>query len=505
VNALANLGQEMAVTVPSLYGGTYTPQQTNALYPCSGTTTDYGYGVERIFYFITELGTTFIPDATTMNTIINDNLSAGLILIDRIFDRVVTGNITDSLSGTYLDAEVFVSGIDDTGTDVEPYISDSDFGRYYRILLPGTYDLTFSAFGYLAKTIQDVQVVTGSQTELDVELVLAPTTNVHINLKNEDGDPIPNADIIVLDTPLSPVTTNVYGYAQIPDVPYGSYEVEITATAYGTFTYLMEVTALNNSFTFVMVEPFFVDDFELGLGNWTTTGDWGLSTKCYSGIFSLADSPDGEYSNYELSYATLNDEIDLVDAISAHVEFITRYEIESGYDFAYFQISTNGTSWTTLDDYTGMQTSWEVQSFDLLDYLGETVFLRFKFDSDSWVTEDGIYIDDFKIYRYENNFSNDDPAIQNTFALYQNYPNPFSGSTQFAFSLPANTVHAEISIYNLLGQLVARIELTPEDILSRNILWDATDPSGNDVPSGVYFYKLSTDEKETIRKMVMIK
>jgi len=50
VNALANIGQEMAVTVPSQYGGHYTPQQTNALYPCSGTTTDYGYGVERIFY-----------------------------------------------------------------------------------------------------------------------------------------------------------------------------------------------------------------------------------------------------------------------------------------------------------------------------------------------------------------------------------------------------------------------------------------------------------------------
>jgi len=504
-NALANLGQEMAVTVPSLYGGHYTPQQTNALYPCSGTTTDYGYGVERIFYFITELGTTFIPNATTMNNIINDNLSAALILIDRIFDRIITGNITDSLAGTYLDAEVFVSGIDDTGTEVEPYMSGPDFGRYYRILLPGTYDLTFSAFGYQSKTIDNVLVVTGSQTELDVELVPAPTTNVHINLENEDGNPIPGAGIIVLNTPLDPVTTNSMGYAQIPDVPYGSYEVELTATAYGTFTYLMEVNPLINSFTFVMVEPFFIEDFELGLGKWSTTNDWGLSTQYYGGIFSLADSPDGEYDNYELSYATLNEGINLVDAVSAHVEFMTRYEIESGYDFAYFQISTNGTTWTDLTDYTGFQTSWICESIDLLDYLGQTVYLRFKFDSDSYVTEDGIYIDDFKIYRYENNFSNDDPAMQNTFALYQNYPNPFRNSTQFAFSLPANTEHAEISIYNLLGQLVDRIELTPEDILSRNIAWEATVPSGNDIPSGVYFYKLSADDNETIRKMVLMK
>jgi len=56
-----------------------------------------------------------------------------------------------------------------------------------------------------------------------------------------------------------------------------------------------------------------------------------------------------------------------------------------------------------------------------------------------------------------------------------------------------------------LRQLVDRIELTPEDILSRNIVWDATDSSGNEVPSGVYFYKLSTKDNETIRKMVLMK
>jgi len=83
--------------------------------------------VLKEYLFITELGTTFIPNATTMNTIINNNLSAGLILIDRIFDRVVTGNITDSLSNDYLNAEVFVSGIDDTGTEVEPYMSGPNF------------------------------------------------------------------------------------------------------------------------------------------------------------------------------------------------------------------------------------------------------------------------------------------------------------------------------------------------------------------------------------------
>ncbi|MBN2017952.1 MAG: T9SS type A sorting domain-containing protein [Candidatus Cloacimonetes bacterium] len=502
-SAMANLGQEMAVTVPSQYGGHYTPQQTNALYPCSGTTTDYGYGVERIFYFITELGTTFIPDATTMNNIINNNLSAALILIERMFDRVVTGIVTDSLSGDHLEAEVFVHGVDDTGTEVESYMSGQHFGRYYRILIPNTYDFTFSAFGYEPKTIDDVQVVTGSQTELDVQLVPAPTTNVHINLEDENGLAIPNADVCVLDTPLDTVYTNTTGHALIEDVPYGDYDVQISSPAFGTFTYQMDVTQSQYIFNFVMVEPFFIDDLELGAGKWTTTDEWGLcSTQSYSGTNSLTDSPVGEYGNYELSYATLNEAIDLTSALSAHVEFMTKFEIESGYDFVYFQISTNGTTWTDLDSFTGNLSSWQLKSYDLIDYLGQTVYFRFKLDTDTYVTEDGIYIDDFKIYRFENNFSNDDPAIQNIFALYQNYPNPFKNSTRLSFSLPANTEQAEISIYNLLGQLVDRIELTPEDIMNRNITWDA---EGNEIPSGVYFYKLSTEKNETIKKMVLMK
>ncbi len=505
-NALANLGQEMAATVPSQYGGTYTPQQTNALYPCSGTTTDYGYGVERINYFTTELGTVFIPDATTMNTIINNNLSAALILIDRIFERAITGIVTDNVTGLPLEAEVYVDGIDNTGTEVEPYRCGEHFGRYYRILLPGTYDVTYNAFGYLPQTVNDITVTNDDVTEVNVQLDAAPTTEVTIHIETEDGVPIPGAEIAVLNTPLDPVYTNAAGNAVLDNIPYDSYEVQVSATSFGTFTYLMGVTVINNSFTFVMVEPFFIDDFELGLNKWSTTGDWGTSTLyAYSGSNSLTESPIGEYGNNELSYATLNQEVDLSDAISAHVEFMTRYEIEEGYDFAYFQISTNGTTWTDLASYDGFQTSWTSQTIDLIDYLGQTVHFRFKFDSDMSVTEDGIYIDDFKIYKYENTFTNDDPQQHNTFALYANYPNPFKTETQIAFSLPANAQNAEISIYNLLGQLVKRINLTSGDIVNQSIEWNAKDKNGKDVPSGVYFYKLSTDDHATIKKMVLMK
>ncbi|MBC8527699.1 MAG: carboxypeptidase regulatory-like domain-containing protein, partial [Candidatus Cloacimonetes bacterium] len=402
-DALSELGIEMAATVPALYGGYYTPQQTNELYPCSGTTTDFGYGVERIFYFITELGIEFIPPASTMEDIIDDNLSAALILIDRIFSSTITGNVTDNITDEPLKAEVYIPSIDDYGTPVEPSYGGEHSGRYYRILLPGTYDIEFSAFGYETECFDDIVVTEDEQTILDVALNLAPTVDVNITVENDYGEPIAGATITILDTPLEPVITDFNGEAIIEDVPYGEYQVSIYAPSYGTFTYVMDVTETNYNFTFVMVAPFFVDDFESGLGNWTAQYPWGItSSESYSGDYSVTDSPGGNYSNWANTFLTLNESVDLTNAISSHVEFATKYDIESGYDFAYFQISTNGVNWSNLASYTGIQSSWIIESIDLIDYCGDIVYFRFRFYSDTYVTEDGIYIDDFKIYKYEN-------------------------------------------------------------------------------------------------------
>lgn len=54
-----------------------------------------------------------------------------------------------------------------TGTifDGEPL---GDVGDYHRMLLPGTYDLTFSAGGYLPSTVTDITVTDGPATRIDV-------------------------------------------------------------------------------------------------------------------------------------------------------------------------------------------------------------------------------------------------------------------------------------------------------------------------------------------------
>ena len=78
-------------------------------------------------------------------------------------------------------------------------------------------------------------------------------------------------------------------------------------------------------------------------------------------------------------------------------------------------------------------------------------------------------------------------------------PNPFSTSTKISFSLP-HPEKVKIQIYNLKGQLVKTLldEDKPAGNYTHN--WDADKMS-----SGIYFMKLLTEEREIVRKIVIIK
>jgi hypothetical protein len=74
------------------------------------------------------------------------------------------------------------------------------------------------------------------------------------------------------------------------------------------------------------------------------------------------------------------------------------------------------------------------------------------------------------------------------YALSQNYPNPFNPTTMIEFSL-AEVSTVSLKVYNILGQEVATlIDREVMDDGDQQIEFDATG-----LPSGVYFYRLTTD------------
>jgi hypothetical protein len=89
--------------------------------------------------------------------------------------------------------------------------------------------------------------------------------------------------------------------------------------------------------------------------------------------------------------------------------------------------------------------------------------------------------------------------IPEGFSLYQNYPNPFNPLTNIRFDIPKSN-HVKIIIYNALGKEITTLVNEKLSAGSYEVNWNA---SG--YPSGVYFYRLLTEEFADTRKMVLLK
>ena len=90
-------------------------------------------------------------------------------------------------------------------------------------------------------------------------------------------------------------------------------------------------------------------------------------------------------------------------------------------------------------------------------------------------------------------------AIPESFDLHQNYPNPFNPSTQITYALPKAT-HVKLAIYNVLGQEVSVLHDDMMEAGTHVTTWDAGDRA-----SGVYFYRITTDDFKQTKKMMLLK
>ena len=89
-------------------------------------------------------------------------------------------------------------------------------------------------------------------------------------------------------------------------------------------------------------------------------------------------------------------------------------------------------------------------------------------------------------------------------ALYPNMPNPFNAATKIAFDLPKEA-DVKVEVYNMIGQKVKTLVAKHLDAGHYTVVWDGTDDDGNDVVSGVYFYRLSAYGKVQTRKMMLVR
>ncbi|MCU0414200.1 MAG: T9SS type A sorting domain-containing protein, partial [Ignavibacteriaceae bacterium] len=89
--------------------------------------------------------------------------------------------------------------------------------------------------------------------------------------------------------------------------------------------------------------------------------------------------------------------------------------------------------------------------------------------------------------------------IPSEYILQQNYPNPFNPKTIIGFALPRNA-NIKLSVYNTLGESIAVIV----DGFKESGYYQ-TEFDGSNLPSGIYFYTLSSDNFISTKKMMLLK
>lgn len=88
--------------------------------------------------------------------------------------------------------------------------------------------------------------------------------------------------------------------------------------------------------------------------------------------------------------------------------------------------------------------------------------------------------------------------------LEQNYPNPFNPTTSIKFSLKKSSDVA-LKIYNSAGQLVKTLVDGKKEADYYDVQWNGVDEVGKPVSSGIYFYRLETDDFSQTKSMILLK
>jgi len=116
------------------------------------------------------------------------------------------------------------------------------------------------------------------------------------------------------------------------------------------------------------------------------------------------------------------------------------------------------------------------------DYINGEIRGQVVYDSDEAVTE-----------------VNDRKTLPVGFSLEQNYPNPFNPATVISYQLSSVT-HVTLKVYDVLGRQVA-IPVDQNQEAGAYIVRF----NGTNLPSGVYFYRLSAGNQLITKKMLLLK
>ena len=178
-----------------------------------------------------------------------------------------------------------------------------------------------------------------------------------------------------------------------------------------------------------------------------------------------------------------------------HIDLYWKTETEvNNYGFNIERYSSSpGTIWETIGFVEGHGNSNSPKLYTFADFdIHNSDFYNYRLKQ----------IDNDGTYKYYDGLSIQ-VDMPNIFYLSQNYPNPFNPETRIDFTLPEKQM-VTLGVYNILGELVAELVNEIKEAGSYSVTFNASSSFG-ELPSGIYMYRLKTQEYSVNKKMILLK
>ncbi len=105
---------------------------------------------------------------------------------------------------------------------------------------------------------------------------------------------------------------------------------------------------------------------------------------------------------------------------------------------------------------------------------------------------------------YPSSVEDEESGVVVSFSLGHNFPNPFNAETIIEYSLPGSGP-VEIAVYNILGQRVRTLVDEFQTAGHKRVAWDGRNSRGEEVSSGIYFYRIEAGELTKTKKMLLLR
>ena len=475
---------------------------------------DWIYQQYGTIALLIECGTSNIqPDSTLMVNTVQRCSNGVRWLINRALlystavpsSAMIYGKVTEAGTNTPLEAEVIIQ--QHNAPWFEPRCTNPVTGRYYRPLATGSYTVQARKKGYFDTILYNVNVNNYAWTPVNITLQPKPVATLNALVRS--GTQAIAAQVIIGD--VYPDTLQVNGNF-VYNGCAGEYPVRIVAEGY--FPCVGSLTLSEGAnFTEFSLSPatiIFSQDWETGTTGWEIEGPWVRENELSASGYALTDSWGGN-GFYDLNcnvWIKTANTIYIPASENVFLMFDSHLYTEWDYDPARVEVSTNGEVWQIIWQKSGRWDSWRKELVSLNEFAGQDIFLRFRLNdvsSSVELTDPGWTIDNITVLRGMSTANEDavSPAIPQS-ALYPNFPNPFNPVTNISFSM-GKAAPASLKIYNLKGQLVRTLisGLTAKG--DHRISWNGCDDKGGAVGSGVYLYRLETEDYTRSLKMVLMK